>query len=277
MSVSSIGVIGLGIIGSRIASNLANKGHTVYVWSRSPRAVPNFLASARTVAEQAKVVQIFVRDDAALDEVITDMLPALTGEHVLINHSTVSPAATMQAAQKIAAAGAGFLDCPFTGSKMAAQNAMLVYYVGGDVALLERVRPILEASSARILHVGEMGHATILKIATNLITAVTVKGVQEALSLTQAYGIDPAHLLAAEEPNANFSPLVGMKLPAMMRKDYDAHFSLKNMLKDADYALALAKEKSVQAPALQVMADAMRTAQDAGQGEQDFCVIAEHS
>ena len=276
MNPTSIGVIGLGIIGSRIASNLAAKGHQVYVWSRTPRAVPNFLSSAREVASHVRVVQVFVRDDEALDQVVTDILPVLTSQHVVLNHSTVSAEATKKAAARIAAAGAGFLDCPFTGSKMAAQNAKLVYYVGGNEALLDRVRPILEASSVKILHVGEVGHATILKIATNLITAVTVKGVQEALALTRAHGIDPTRLMEAEEPNANFSPLIGMKLPTMMKKEYDAHFSLKNMLKDADYALELACEKKVSVPALGVMADAMRVALAAGRGEDDFSVIAEN-
>lgn len=276
MKSKSIGIIGLGIIGSRIASHLAKSGHQVYVWSRSARAVPNFLASPRDVAAAAEVLEVFVRDDAALMEAIQDMLPVLTDRHVIINHATVSPAATLKAAGMVQSAGAGFLDCPFTGSKLAAQNAKLVYYVGGDSELLERVRPILEESSTRILHVGPIGHATILKIATNLLTAVTVKGLSEALALTKAHGVDPQQLLATLEPNANFSPLVGFKLPAMIQGDFEAHFSLQNMLKDADFALALAKEKDVPVPALESMATAMRRAMKAGHADLDFSVIAKN-
>ena len=270
-----IGVIGLGIIGSRVAENLGKAGYEVFVWSRSPRAVPNFLANPREVAEAAHTLQIFVRDDAALLTAIEDMLPALTPAHLILNHATVSPAATLEAAERVSKTGAAFLDAPFTGSKMAAQNGKLVYYVGGDAGLMPLAEPVLKASSAKIMHLGKIGDATVLKIATNLITAVTVKGVQEAVALTQAQGVDPRKLLEAEEPNANFSPLIGMKLPAMIDQNFEAHFSLQNMLKDADFALALAEQKALKLGALQAMADAMRTAKEAGKGDSDFSVIGE--
>jgi len=270
-----IGVIGLGIIGSRVAENLDKAGYEVFVWSRSPRAIPNFLANPREVAESAHTLQIFVRDDAALLAAIEDMLPALTPAHLILNHATVSPSATLEAAERVSKTGAAFLDAPFTGSKVAAQNGKLVYYIGGDAGLMPLAEPLLKASSAKIMHVGKIGDATVLKIATNLITAVTVKGVQEAVALTQAQGVDPRKLLEAEEPNANFSPLIGMKLPAMIDQNFEAHFSLQNMLKDADFALALAGQKGLKLGALQAMADAMRTAKEAGKGDSDFSVIGE--
>jgi 3-hydroxyisobutyrate dehydrogenase-like beta-hydroxyacid dehydrogenase len=116
-----------------------------------------------------------------------------------------------------------------------------------------------------------------LKIFTNLVTAVTVKGVAEALGITKGHGIAPEQLLATLEINANFSPLIGMKLPAMITGNYEPHFSLKNMLKDADYGLSLADEKSVKAPALAVMAEAMRSAVAAGHAEEDFSVVGRYA
>jgi 3-hydroxyisobutyrate dehydrogenase len=166
-----IGVIGLGIIGSRVAENLGKAGYEVFVWSRSPRAIPNFLANPREVAESAHTLQIFVRDDAALLAAIEDMLPALTPAHLILNHATVSPSATLEAAERVSKTGAAFLDAPFTGSKVAAQNGKLVYYIGGDAGLMPLAEPVLKASSAKIMHVGKIGDATVLKIATNLITA----------------------------------------------------------------------------------------------------------
>jgi 3-hydroxyisobutyrate dehydrogenase len=266
-----VGIIGLGIIGSRVAANLLKAGHEVYGWNRTPQS--EMEVTPASVAQKARVVQIFVRDDEALAQVLDAMKSELTSEHVVLNHSTVSPQATKRAAEEVQSMGAAFLDAPFTGSKMAAQNGKLVYYVGGDLAVLERVRTVLEASSSKIMHVGEVGHATILKITTNMITAITVKGVEEALRVTTAHGVAAAHLLATEEANANFSPLIGMKLPAMIQGEFDAHFSLKNMLKDADYALALAYAKGVATPALEAMAEAMREAQAAGLGESDFSII----
>jgi 3-hydroxyisobutyrate dehydrogenase len=219
------------------------------------------------------VVQIFVRDDAALIAAMTDLQPALTPQHIVMNHSTVSPDATLKAAEIASKQGAGFLDAPFTGSKMAAQNGKLVYYIGGDEALLDQVRDILAASGTQVMHVGKISDATVLKIATNAITAVTVKGIQEALAITRAQGLEPQKLLESLQPNANFSPLIGMKLPAMISQDFDPHFSLRNMLKDADFARALAAKAKLSVPALDAMAGAMRTQLDAGNGDKDFSVI----
>jgi 3-hydroxyisobutyrate dehydrogenase-like beta-hydroxyacid dehydrogenase len=273
LSAKHIGVIGLGIIGSRVAANVAKAGHEVFVWSRSPHAVPNFLSSPREVAESATILQIFVRDDAALIAAMNDMKPALTPRHIVMNHATVSPDATLQAAKIASEQGAGFLDAPFTGSKMAAQNGKIVYYIGGDEGLLDQVRDVLSASGTQIMHVGKIGDATVLKIATNAITAVTVKGIEEALAITRAQGIAPEKLLESLQPNANFSPLVGMKLPAMIHQDFEAHFSLRNMLKDADFARTLAAKAKLSVPALDAMASAMRAQLDAGNGDKDFSVI----
>jgi 3-hydroxyisobutyrate dehydrogenase len=147
----SIGVLGQGIIGSRVADHLRAAGHTVTVWSQTGRAMPGSVATVAELAQQAEVIQIFLRDDAALLAAVEAMQPQLTPQHVVMNHATVSRAATLKSAELCAAAGAAFMDAPFTGSKMAAQNAKLAYYVGGDAAVLERVRPILELSSAQIL------------------------------------------------------------------------------------------------------------------------------
>jgi 3-hydroxyisobutyrate dehydrogenase len=274
-SAKTVGVIGLGIIGSRVAANLSKAGFEVSVWSRSPHAVPNFLSSPREVAESARFLQIFVRDDAALIAAMNDMLPALTPQHIVMNHATVSPNATRQAGEIAAKAGAGFLDAPFTGSKMAAQNGKLVYYIGGDSASLDEVRTVLSASGTKIMPVGKIGDATVLKIATNAITAVTVKGLAEAFAITKAQGVEPQRLLEALEPNANYSGLIGMKLPAMINQDFEAHFSLRNMLKDADFARELASRSGIQVTALDAMADAMRAQLEAGNGDKDFSVIGQ--
>ena len=156
---------------------------------------------------------------------------------------------------------------------MAAQNGKLIYYIGGDSAVLELVQPVLAASSAKIMTVGKIGAATVLKIATNAITAVTVKGLAEAVAITRAQGIEPQKLLEALEPNANYSGLIGMKLPAMIQQNFEAHFSLRNMLKDADFARDLAQQAGVKVTALDAMADAMRAQLDAGNGDKDFSVI----
>lgn len=271
----NVGVLGLGIIGSRVAENLRRAGHEVFVWSRTARPVPNFLASPREVVEAAGIIQIFVRDSAALMEAINDMLPALKAGHLVMNHATVSKRATLEAAKLVEATGAAFLDAPFTGSKMAAQNGKLCYYIGGSELMLERAKPVLQASAATILPLGAVGEAMVLKIVTNLVSAVIVEAVSEAAAITKSHNVPLERLLEALESNANFSQLIGMKLPAIMKGDFEPHFSLRNMLKDADFARELAAEKSISAPALECTASAMRAGVDAGKGDLDFSVIGE--
>ncbi|MCW0218969.1 MAG: NAD(P)-dependent oxidoreductase [Prosthecobacter sp.] len=270
---TSIGILGLGIIGSRVAENLRAAGHTVHVWSHTARSVPGAQPTPQAVAHAANIIQIFVRDSAALLQAIRDMQPALTADHIILNHATVSKAATLEAAALTHASGATYLDAPFTGSKMAAQNGKLVYYIGGSSEALESVRPILEHSSTKILPLGEIGDAMVLKIVTNLVTAITVKALAEAAAITHSQGIPLSQLMTALENNANFSPLIGMKLPTIIQGDFDPHFSLRNMLKDSDFARELAAEAHLSTPALDCTAEAMRNGVTAGQGDLDFSVI----
>jgi 3-hydroxyisobutyrate dehydrogenase-like beta-hydroxyacid dehydrogenase len=276
-STTHVGILGLGIIGSWVAENLRKAGHAVSVWSRTGRKVPGSMPDPRAVAGVARVIQIFVRDDAALLEAMRDMLPALTADHIIMNHATVSKGATLEAARMCESVGAAFLDAPFTGSKMAAQNGKLCYYIGGSMEVLEKARPILEASSAKIVCLGGIGDAMVLKIVTNLVTAVTVKALAEAAAITQGQGVPLEALKTALESNANYSTLIGMKLPVIMSGDFEAHFSLVNMLKDADFALALAADSDTKTPALECTADAMRAGVNEGWGDLDFSVIGKLS
>lgn len=273
-ALPTVGILGLGIIGSRVAENVRKGGYEVYTWSRTPRSgAPNFLASPREVAAAATVIQIFVRDGEALLEAVNAMLPALTTGHIVMNHATVSKEATLEAAALCGQRGAAFLDAPFTGSKMAAQNAKLAYYVGGPAEVLETVRPLLEKSSAKILPLGGVGDAMVLKIVTNLVSSITMKAIAEAAAITASQGIPLEQLLAALEANANYSGLIGMKLPAVIKSDFEPHFSLRNMLKDADFARALAAQAHLDTPALEATAAAMRAGVEAGAGDLDFSVI----
>lgn len=269
-----VGVIGQGIIGSRVTECLRRSGYRVYVWNRSPRAVPHFMGSPAEVAHLCKVIQIFVSTGEALREVIDAMQGSLDTEHIVINCCTADPASVVAAGKVVRATGARFLDAPFTGSKNAAEEGKLVYYVGGDARVLEWVRPILEASSREILHLGRVGEASVLKLATNMISAATVAVLAEAYGLVSAAGIEPEKLVAAMAENASGSGLTAMKLPQMIEGNYEPHFSLKHMFKDAQYALSLAKVFEIQLPALSATASIMYRGIQRGWGEQDYSVIA---
>ena len=169
--------------------------------------------------------------------------------------------------------GCAFLNAPFTGSKVAAGNASLVYYAGGDRELIERLQPFLETTSAQIMRVPSPLAATILKLTTNLITASTVQALAEGLSINAAHGIPADTYLSAIEPNACASTLIQMKGPSMAKGDYNPHFSLSNMLKDARYMLDLAQRAGLKTPGIANTADQMQKRNDLGEGESDFSIL----
>ena len=272
---TKVGVIGLGIIGGRVAANLRGAGHQVYVWSRSPRRAPNFLGSVVEVADLSDVIQVFVSDDAALLEVTRTIAAALSPRHVFASHATVSPGTARQAASIIEGQGARYLDAPFTGSKMAAQNRQLVYYVGGGREALDEIRPVLEASSKAVLHVGGIGDASVLKIATNMVTASTVQTLAEALALVRAAGMPGQKLLEALESNGSRSGTSDLKLPAMIAGNFDPNFSLKHMVKDARLALNLADGLNLSLPVTETTSEVLSLGMANGWADQDFCCVAQ--
>jgi len=273
-SKPTAGVIGLGIIGSRVVSALRKCGYQVWIHNRSPRPEPNFLSSPAEVAETAKHIQIFVSDGPALISVIKNLAPALTPDHVVMNHATISPHETREAADLVASRHAKFLDAPFTGSRDAAARGELVYFIGGDPAVLAEVRPVLEASSKQILEIGEIGQASVVKIATNLLAATAVEALAEAHALLDKNGIDLRKLSLALQSHAVRSPLADMKIPGMISGDFEPRFSLKHMFKDIQLALGLAAEKEIDLPAASAFAGAAMAGIHQGWGDSDFSVIS---
>ena len=270
----AVGVIGLGIIGSRVVANLRREGHQVWLWNRTVRPEPNFLSSPEEVAEASRFIQIFVSNGEALLSVLRQMAPALTPAHVVMNHATVSPAETLEAAQIVKDRQAAFLDAPFTGSRDAAGRGELVYYIGGEEEVLEAIRPILSASGKQILHIGGIGHASALKVATNVISAAQVAALSEALALLDRHDVDLTKLSPALENNAARSGVIEMKLPGILGGDFEPRFSLKNMFKDIQIALAMAEEKDVELPAASAFAGMAMAALQRGWGEEDFSVVS---
>lgn len=272
---SQVGVIGLGIIGARVAKNLRKAGFDVYVWNRTPKDEPQFVQSPRILAETCQVLEIFVANDAAILETIENLLPALTPQHLLIAHSTISPETINEIAARIAPSGAHLIDAPFTGSKGAAEKGQLVYYVAADPADLERAKPILEATSRHIVYFDNLGDASLVKIATNLITASIVESLSEAVAITEKAGVDPKKLAEAIEFNACRSGVTDMKLPAIVKRDFEPNFSVMNMLKDSRLALQLAEIFKLELPVTETMNQILARADEKGWGAKDFAIISD--
>jgi 3-hydroxyisobutyrate dehydrogenase-like beta-hydroxyacid dehydrogenase len=272
-SRKNVGLIGLGIIGSRIAGVLRSAGYNVYVWSRRPRIEPNFLGSPGEIAEVANIIHVFVSDAAALYEVIELFEDKLTPRHIIICNATIGPEATIEAARRIGETGANFVDAPFTGSRDAAGEGQIVYYLGGEDDVLDAVEPVLRASSKALVRVGHIGQAAAVKIATNMLVAVTTQALAETIAVMHRAGVNPIILEEALEHHAVHSRLIDMKLPIMLRGEFEPHFSFRNLSKDVQLALAMANSRDIELPALTATAGVLHKGLHLGWGDLDFAAL----
>src|SRR5438874_6354712 len=270
----NVGVIGLGIIGTRVAAHLREKGFYVFVWNRTLRRVPNFVGTPAEIAEMCDYLQIFVSDDEALLEVTNQLTSALAPRHIVLAHSTVSPHSMRAAAEIVERRGARFIEAPFTGSKLAAEKGELVYYVAGNDAALREARPILEASSKEIIETGEIGQASAIKIATNMVTAASVQAAAEALGLIQALGVPLQKFVEAMQVNASHSTTLAMKMPKMTQANLEPHFSVKHMLKDMEIANQLGSSHHLELGVTSAARDRLVEQLQLGHGDDDFSAVA---
>jgi 3-hydroxyisobutyrate dehydrogenase-like beta-hydroxyacid dehydrogenase len=270
----SIGVLGLGIVGRAVAAHLRRRGFPVFVWNRSPRPVPNFVGSPGELANLCDYIQIFVSDDEALLQTVEPLSADLAPRHIVLAHSTVAPDSMRAAAEIVEPRGARFIEASFTGSKLAAEKGELVYYVGGTDEALREARPILEASSKEIIHIGAIGQASAIKIATNMITAASVQAAAEALALVQALGVPLEKFLEAMRANASHSTTLAMKLPKMLERDFEPHFSVKHMLKDMQIANEIALSRYLDLGLTAAARDQLLEQMQWNHGDDDYSSVA---
>ena len=270
----SVGIIGLGIIGRRVADHLRHQGLSVFVWNRTPRPVPNFVGSPAELAQTCNYLQIFVSDDDALMRMIQTISMSLTPHHIVIAHPTVSPDTMREAAALVERRGARLVEAPFTGSKLGAEKGQLVYYVSGDEAAVREVRPLLEASSKAIVDIGAIGDASIIKIATNMVTAASVQGAAEAMAIVHYSGIPLEKFADALKQNSSNSATLDLKVPQIISADFDPHFSVKHMLKDMQIANRMGRHFDLDLTVAGATRDRLLDEARQGRGDDDFSSIA---
>lgn len=271
---STVAVLGLGIIGSRAAGRLADAGWQVAAWNRTPKGGAHEAASAVDAVRGRAIVSIFLKDAPSLREVFETLEDQLQPEQIVLNHATIDLETTRWLAARCAARGCRFLDCPFTGSKLAAAAGELVYYTGGDPALADALDAYLSVTGKARIHCGGIGAATVIKLATNLISASVIQAAAEALAITRGNGVDPAVLMEAVSQNVSSSKLLSMKLPQMIEGAFETHFSLANMGKDSRYMLDLASAAGVETPAIAAVSKRMAELCGQGLGDLDYSALA---
>ena len=269
-----VAVLGLGIIGSRACTRLADAGCKVACWNRTPKVLPGETVTPEEAVQGASVISIYLKDSPALRVVVTRIAPVLQPGQIILNHSTVDLETTRWLENIALARGCRFLDAPFTGSKIAAGNGQLVYYIGGDPALAEELDGYLSITSKARIHCGPVGAATVVKLATNLISACTVQAMAEALAISTNHGVPADCLVRAVAENVSGSPLSAMKFPTMVAGNFETHFSLANMGKDTRYMLALADSAGLETPAIAAVSRRLTDLCEAGLGDLDYSALA---
>jgi len=270
----AVAVLGLGIIGQAWARNLQSDGLEVQTWNRTPRdfaaQFEHFEPDAARAVEGAELIFLVVADPPAVESVLDQIEPSLTEGQLLIQSSTISPEWTHRFAERVQSTGATFLEAPFTGSKPAAEARQTVFYVGGEAQVLEAARPTLGRLSKAILHIGERGSASALKLAMNLNIAAIAQALSEGLALCRASGIADEVFFDALHLNVSRSGVSDLKEPRLRERDYAPQFSVKHMRKDLRLVLETAAQANLELPQAQATRDIYERGLAQNLGEDDF-------
>lgn len=269
-----ISVFGMGIIGSRCADQLAASGSGVIRWNRTPKGLPCEVTDAAEAAAASHAISLYLKDAPAVREVIGRIASVLNGDQIMMNHSTIDLETTLWLADVCRDAGCRFVDAPFTGSKLAAADGKLQYYVGGDDDAVEAALPWLQPTAIGILRVGRAGDATVIKLATNLVAACHIEALAEAQGICLRHGLGADVIKDVFAKHGTASALSAMKIPPMLAGDFETHFSLDNMRKDSEYALSLADSLGLDLPAVRAVSQRMAALCGEGYAGADYCSLA---
>lgn len=278
-----IGFIGLGMMGTPIVLNLRKAGFAVTVWNRTQaKAAAAVEAGAQwaetidALARGSDVVMTMVTDAAASDAVICGKGGVL--EHarpgtILIDMASIAPDMSRAIAARAEARGVVMLDAPVTGNPKVAEAGKLGIMVGGAAETLEKVRPVLEALSAVIVHAGPSGAGSTLKLVNNLILGVAIEAVAEALVLARKAGIDPDCVRQITSVGGARTGAMETRGARMIASDFTPHFSADNMHKDLVTAVALADRLGAATPVAGAALHVLRAARAQGKGAMDSAVV----
>ncbi|NVO04772.1 MAG: 2-hydroxy-3-oxopropionate reductase [Rhodoferax sp.] len=252
-----IGFIGLGIMGAPMAGHLVQAGHDVFVFTRGklPQAIAQSRATkclnARGVAERADIVILMVPDTPNVAEALfaTDGVAAgLSAGKVVVDMSSISPIETKVFAKQINALGCDYLDAPVSGGEVGAKNATLSIMVGGPETAFARVKPVFERMGKNITLVGGNGDGQTAKVANQIIVALNIEAVAEALLFAAKAGADPARVRQALMGGFASSKILEVHGERMVKRTFDPGFRIALHQKDLNLALASARALGVSLP-----------------------------
>jgi len=279
------GVIGLGAMGSQIATRLLGAGHRVHATNRTATKALGLIerglvwrATPREVAASSGVVLSMVSDDDALDAISSGpdgLLAGLQPGQVYIDMSTVSPPASRRLAERVRERGAHMLDAPVSGSIPQAQSGTLAIMVGGEADAFATVQPLLRELGHPVTHVGPNGQGLLLKLAINISLAVQTIAFSEGLLLAERAGVDPAVATQVMSTSSIGSPMLKARIPLLLHLPEHAWFDVELMQKDIRLALRTADELQVPLPSAGVADQLLSQARNLGYAHRDLAALHE--
>jgi 3-hydroxyisobutyrate dehydrogenase-like beta-hydroxyacid dehydrogenase len=292
----SIGFLGLGIMGSRMAANIARAGYPLTVWTHTPGKAERWAAEQRAAAGEQPQAAIEVAatpaQAAAHSDVVVSMVvdgeqvaSVLLGEGgvieaahaglLCVDMSTIAPPDTRRIGAALGERQVQMLDAPVTGSSPRAQDGSLTIMVGGDADAYERVLPLLTTMGQLIVHVGELGQGEMLKLINNAVGAANAATVAEALLLAHATGLDLDAFTQVLAGGSGASAQLELKSAPMREHDYTPLFKTEHMLKDVRLCLEEAQAAGVPFPGAAHARDLLTATMGRGYGQQDYASLIE--
>lgn len=280
---SKLGFIGLGIMGRPMALNLMKGGHSMAVYARRTESMATLCeagavpcAAPREVAARADVTFVMVSDTPDVEQVILGPGGCAEGAQpgsVIVDMSTISPGATRRIAAGLVEQGIEMLDAPVSGGELGAINGTLSIMVGGKAETFEQVRPLFDLMGRNIVHVGANGAGQVAKSCNQIVAAVTIEAVAEALLLAQANGVDAAKVREALLGGFAYSRVLELHGKRMLERDFRPGFKARLHQKDMRIVLQSAHELAIALPAAALAAQHINALVGGGDGDLDSSAI----
>jgi 3-hydroxyisobutyrate dehydrogenase-like beta-hydroxyacid dehydrogenase len=281
--MANLGYVGLGGMGSRMATRLLGKGHTITGYNRTRAKAQSLIDqgmkwadSPNAVARACDVIFVNVADSASLEAVADGpdgFVAGLSPGKVVVDMSTVSPEVSRGVAERVRQTGADMVDAPVSGSQVSLEQGKLAVMVGGTRETFDRIKPILEDIGSRVTYVGANGLGLSLKIAHNISLAVQMIAFSEGVLLAEKSGIARETAVDVFTNSAIASPMVKYRGPFVLQMPEEPLFNVNMMQKDLLMALEMGRRTDVPLPTTSAVNEFLTAARAMGLAEQDFAVI----
>ena len=271
-----IGFIGLGVMGRPMALHLQRAGHELFVWARRPESAAGlpatFCATPAELGRHCAVVFTVITSSADVESVAlgaNGLSEGMAPGSVLIDCSTIAPESAREIAARLAEKRIHFLDAPVSGGAQGAIDATLAIMAGGDAAVLERVRPLLDCLGKRIVHVGPNGAGQVAKACNQMIMVAAIQAAAEAMRLAAAAGVDCAAVKRALSGGSAASRVLEVMGERMVRRDFSAGIEARLHHKDFGLVLEAARQSGVPVPLAAVVGQQLNALMAQGWGRSD--------